>query len=396
MCGQQTDDGVTVCAACSAAQQPAPAPAPAAAVVDGVVSAPLPQKKSKLPIVILSACAVALVAIAIVVIGWLTNWFGTVSPLQDLLDAVPETLSAKNLTLHIEIDEGSNKAYSHDVRIVLDKPGRNLSFYVENQDDDYFSIYALHDFTIYDYSERGTYKYGSSESIDEDLLDDLFDELETLNSDDMDWGELFESAGWNNYDEYIREEQIPVFLKFFYKNCLCEDEWLEEFLGFSQDGDTYFFAVDVKKLGKELINLVLDSDLLTSDGKKIVKQLKQELNSVNIDIELAVALDGDYLAMADLELSSGRQTFSFLGEISNVNKTVITNEEIDALAKKIDDLKVRCKGCNQLVIPYQDGYCDDCYDDLFGYCDWCNDYARLVYETYNGYRMCSDCYNYYY
>ena len=414
-CGQQTADGVTVCETCCAAQQPVLV---AAETVGD--SLPMQPKKSKKLPILLSLCAVVAAAVTVVVIGWLTNWFGTVSPLQGIIDAVSETLSAKNLTLHFEINEGTEThpdRYSGDARIVLNKDERQLSFHAELQDDNYFSIEVLHDSTIYHYTERGEEKYGYYESFDDDAFELVFDALETLESDDMDWDDIFETVGLNDYDDYIHTDRISAFLEAFYKNCLCDGDWLEEFLGFTKTSDTYSFSVDVKKLGKELINIIVDSEVLTDDGKKLVKELKKELNSVDLDVEFSVTLNGDYLSTANVNLEYEGYRFSLFGQVSAVNKTFITDTEMDALAQKIDDLKERCKGCNDLVIPYQDGYCsdcyyrlfdycdncagykvihsngycEDCYNDLYGYCDYCGDYDRL-YENSWGTRLCCWCY----
>lgn len=384
---------------------------------------PVSEKKSnKKKLIIILSAATGLIAL-VLIIGALTNWFGTVSPLMDIYDAAIETISADSITAEIEIKRGSETERSK-IKLVLDKDEEEVIYYLESDGKE--QLYADgRAYSLYD-----DYAY-ISDNNDYDADKEFFDIYNPLigEGEDFDLEETFEDLG---LDEYIDYEDAEDFLESFYFDNLCDEDWLEEYLGFEEDDGVYTFSPDIADLTKELCDILIDSDILPRDLEKELKSVKNEaLDELDVNeykFTLSITVEGGEITDIEADMKEGESTYSFNISFTDIDDTEISEEEIEEFTEDVEDFieENTCSQCGETLWyvenreqhgdcddcgshqsslkQYDTGwYCDDCYDDLYygsyyddyGYCDRCGDYARLYDYSYSR-SYCWDCYYYYY
>lgn len=291
----------------------------------------VPQKKKSklLPILLTSGIALVLV-IAVVVTGVLTNWFGFVSPLSGLGKAFTKTLGADSLSVGI-----SSRYLEIDVKCVADEERENLTVKANVGS---FTTYLLTDDTLYRLNQAGAWISGDSDRVygfNEGFFD-LRDDRGDLDLGDL--GDAFEDSG---LDDIIKPEKTEKFAMDFYRNCLCSNKWLENYLGFDKNGNTYTFNVDVAKLVEELYHRYKDSDYLTyeakSDMDRYLPEIISECKANDVRIRLTVALDGGYLSKIDVALATTKNATEISLKVFDVNRTIVTDAEKNDIITRVEN-----------------------------------------------------------
>jgi|GEM_PF-1043274 len=438
ICNHQNEDSAKFCDGCGSplTEQSAQAPAPNAAdpAFTEIPSAPAseapaekPKKKNflskRLFLILGGALSVAGI---VVLIGALTNWFGLVSPLQGLFKAFAKTAEAESLTISVKAKMGDEKAKG-SFRYVMDPDEETLAFLGGMEEDGRNQKIALYKgdlirITTSDNMDFDSYNYAN---IQENALDedDFFEKLEDLKeeAEDPDWEEYVENAG---LEDYIDADEIEAFFEDFYKDKLCDSEWLEEYLGFEKDGNTYAFEPDPDDLAEEMLEVLIDSDVLSRDARDSLKDLRDDIEDVDLDnvkVRIAFTVKRGYISEIEFHLKvKGGETLSIEIEITDPNNTEISSSELKKVKKAAEQIieQNTCKECGHYglenhgdcsecgahgYIGYDGKVCWDCYNKPDysyagrGYCCDCG-YYRETYYSYYKYRMCESCIedNYYY
>ena len=377
-----------------------------------------PEKKGiKKPLII--SLVAALVVIGVVVTGFLTNWFGLGAPLNGLFKAaenMTEIESAKIKISGVSSIGDKKDNVKMDLKFNMDKDEETLSVISNGYNDDKMCLY---DDVVYMINSSGR-----ASKIDADT-GELFDAIKEAEEEELDWDELVEQA---DLEDYVDADEIDEFLKTLYEDYFSDKGWLEEYLGFEKDGDDYIFEPDIKKLGKEIINICDDSDVFTKKGKENIKEgineFIEQAQDAKIKAKLTITVDSGYITAVVLDVTGEndgeKASVKFTVDITDINDTEISESEAKKIKNEVEQIIAdhECTECGEWVYDdekdahgdcYDCGehfsylneysghyYCDDCYDDQSsstmygtnsGYCWDCGDYASRRYDY-----LCFDCY----
>lgn len=386
-CGAKLNDEDMVCTACNAPQpqrQPVAAPAApvsnesvpytaeAATTGNPIPQAP-PQKKTGLLVLLVVAVALGL----IVLIGALTDWFGLITPMDKLIAAVKDTLTAENFT--VNLSEYRNGELREDIKIkaVVDEDNKDIILWME--DDDLTILY--HDGREY------TSINGSYANVRD--VDDFYGLYEnTTNFDDIDWDDIIDEL---ELDKLIDADNVPDFLTSFYTDYIDNADWMEDSLGFEVNGNVYTFKPDMDDVVDDILDLAQDKDIIKSKYKDEIEDdvddLKEDLDDID-DLTIQITLDGGYISKIVVEYEENDRSYEYRIKFSDVNETEITegkiNDFIDEVEKAVEE--DACPDCGSRMWGRE--YCWNCCD----YCDFCGDLepdANLY--NVNGETLCGDC-----
>lgn len=417
-CGQELPDYAAFCGNCGGAvsQEPIPAEKPK-------------KKRAWLLPVVLSAAVLAAVA----VVGWLTNWFGLVSPLHGLSKAVARTAAADSYTLRI-VQEIENENYTNTqkrtVRQVIDEDEEEVTTYSKmeyevhygNEKDTYDRVYTVTNLITND-TEYGYCEYDDSEEYAytnelEDYSKKILDQRKSI--EDIDWEEFIEQLGW---ESVLDADEMEDFIEDLYKECLSDKRWLEKKMGFSRKGNTYTFKPDAAVLFEEIIDIVNESDAFQRAAQKEIEEKLTDLledledNDADLDVELSFTVKGRYLSAihmlvkGEIDGEEGRMEMDIT--LSDVGKTEISKDEIRRQKNRVNDWidEHYCDECDASLAnaevhgdcPYCGGHgdlnysvdgedcCYDCYIESLDRCELCG--AEDSYYSYGGYdKLCYSCY----
>ena len=397
VCGQCWPDGITFCSVCGGTvlDVPAAVQEPQVEAATTLITAEPPARKKPRRKAWIAILAVVLV-IAIVVGGFCTNWLGLFSPLNGLMKAAERTLRADSITVtYVEKynSESSYRESEYEMYIALNEDERTVMAYVE----DHYSYTDKGD-TGEDDSYRRThvtaiegdreYRYTTNEDsevtsayISECHYKDFF----KARQEDLDWEEIIEQYG---LERYVDADEMDNFVKEVYKKYLDNQQWLEDTLGYSREGNTYTFSIDIEKLCESMIEAVEESyafsDWFTQNTKQDIEQFLHEMNQEKIDpeIEISITVGGRYLSnilveIRDMNGIGTKEEYEIT--ISDVNATVVEDKDIRRAKSKVNGY------LDEKDIEY--GHCEDCWD--FGrlykwgdalYCDNCYDLRRDEYD----------------
>lgn len=385
-------------------------PQPVMFGVDPYATYAQPPKKKAL---IICAIASLVVILGVVITGFLTDWFGLLSPLHGLIKAFKNTFEAENLTMNISVEQGDNEA-DLGLRYDIDIEKEELVVIGTMDDNDNILLYKG---DAYNYASDDSYAHIQEQAFDEDEFFEKYKEAKE-EQEDIDWEELFEDA---NLDDYVNGDEFEAFLTELYKEKLCDDEWLAEYLGFKEEDDVYTFKPDLADLSEEIADICDDSNAFTRDAKKAIRNALEadELLDLleDIDIQLSIKVDGGYISAIDFNLETpDEQEIIITIEFANVGETIISEQEIKEFKNKtqniIDDHT--CNECGEVVFYGEHGDCKECgehgdidYDGMcwdcyyyssdyagYGYCNRCQDYGATYYSYYD-HKLCDYCKDYY-
>ena len=389
VCGQSWPDGITFCGACGGAVMDVPAAPqePQVAAVNLIADEP-PIKKKPRRKAWIAVLAVVLV-IAIVVGGFCTNWLGLFSPLSGLMKAAERTLYADSITVACVEKYNSESYYSeseYEMRIALNEDERTVAAYVEENytytDKEGHGDPGDHQRT-YVTALEGDRKYYYRTNEDGEVTNATISEQHykdsfKLREQGIDWEEIIEQFG---LERYVDADEMDNFIKEVSKKYLDNTQWLEDTLGYSREGNTYTFSVDIEKLCESVIEAVEESyafsGAFTQETKQQIEQFLHEMKKEKMDpeIEISVTVDGRYLSgilveIRDLNGIGTKEEYEIT--FSDVNGTEVADKDIRRVKSKVnaylDEEEIEyghCEGCWNFGELYEwknEMYCYSCYD----------------------------------
>lgn len=433
-CGAERPDGDKICTFCGT-----PLPVveegvtpPVEAETPSEVSAdPKPKKKKKKKGLLIGLLVLLVLLIGTAVAGWLTNWFGLVTPLSGLLKAAKKTAEAGSFTVEISLKEkgdwGSSK-HSAEGRAIVDWEKKELTAFGEVNGDEYLLVDD--DF----YSLDGAYSYKSTMPVNEAGKES--EELVDIQKGEIDWEGIFDRLG---LDEQLNAKNMNAFIKKTYTDYLCDDEWLEENLGFEKDGGVYTFRPDVERVAESIVDMASETDVFKKDAQNQVEDFLDDVNfNVIQDFEVSFTVEGGYITNVKVVLEIDDELLTAEITLTEIGKTTISQEEIDDFIDEVEDFieddtcsecgyrmwgRDECYRCNYETCEYcykdihtgggestygyehYDPLCYDCYTNfIFETCEYCHDdidtryeriylggsYSMLCYDCYDGH-VCDRC-----
>lgn len=371
-CGEPMQEQDQFCQSCGGVAQ-APGDADA-----GAADQPMPQPVKKPKKGWLIGAIVALVVIVGgVIAGLLTDWFGLATPLHGLISATEKTLKAESMTVRVTGDDEEC-----EIRWKMDRETyQAVAMWSDNGSD-----YLLSHGKQYRYSSQ----YPSVSVLhDEDELIDMIDEF--LTDDGIDWEALIKEY---DLEDDIDADVLDTFLKSLYRDCLCNDEWLEEYLSFEKDGDVYHFEPNIKAIGEDILDRADEAELFS---KNAMRSLRSAVDEVADEVEIAsldITVQDGYLSSIRFTLIDHTYEYDYTVEISDVNETDITEQEIEDFIDKVETAieKDTCPTCGKRL--YGDSSCSNCSSSKK--CDRCGSTNSVNYSNYAYDDLCWNCYYYLY
>jgi len=304
-------------------------------------------------IIVISAVAVA---VAVLITGILTSWFGLADmnrgsgklgkgvpvngPLKDLIKATFNSVNSDSWTLEAYIvdDDDTEKA---EMRFQYDPEKEEFVILLETE----VSTVLLDGNKQYTYSDSGRAYYNR---VDDEEATELFSEIRS--GEEIDWGEITDLFGETS--DTIRKSNLEDAVELFFKECLMNEEWLEETLGFERRRNEFVFEFKYSELAEAIIEIADDADLLK--GKKVdaLNSLdKMVSNGSDVEISLSIKIADGYISTIYVELETKNQGIEYEWAISDYNKTEISDEEKDDIKDTVDDLmeEYRCSVCGMYV-----------------------------------------------
>ena len=444
ICGKKLPDYAVFCDGCGGEAVTVEEVAPvnvAEEFVDGVAPVALedlpvepvetvPQKKKGAVKWILIAAAAILCLLALV--GWLTNWFGLVSPLHKLGKAMTKTFTADSFTINVTYKvtaDGDTEEQEMTYCQVIDEKAETVTVYQESTSThegedglvERTSMSLIEKDKSYSCSlSNGKVSYASI-AEKKNYTSDVLEQRNATK--DMSWDEIIDAA---DLEDVLDADEMDAFVDHLYKDYFANKRWLKEEMGFIRDGNTYTFNVDLEDFVEWMIDVVDDADAFKKDARSSIKQgLKYYLEEMdesdtNLNLELSFTVEGRYLSNVHLELSGevdgekGRVEIDVA--ITDVNSTEITsakkvkekvNEWLEAEGIVYDECRecddfgrvygpnllcsdcyYVCADCGEYGEYEEDGYCY-CYDCYYT-CESCGDSGCASYER-DGMKVCSEC-----
>ncbi len=345
------------------------------------------NRNSRKPFVI--AGIVAALAFVIILTGYFTDWFGTAPPMGSIIKAVANTLSAKSGTVSFSGNVDIFGDYSEEIdnaelRYMIDFEEEELDYiYNVNSDEKYVEA-CLYDNMLYTYMSQDDDVFANEVDMD-DSIEEMFDSVDDFADDDgINWKKIIRE---NDLEEYIDSKEVESFLADFYKECLGDERWLEDKLGYKKIGRTHIFEPDLEELTEELIEILLESDLLESDARRDIRNNRDDLldalAETDNNLKIEIRLSGKYVSSIDVEYESEDNEAELHIEFSKMNRTRITEKEQTAFKKKVKD-------------AIDDNYCEECYEEYSSISEKNNhgDCSSCSYHGYVGYgnKKCYACY----
>ncbi len=331
-CGAQLEDDAAFCASCGTEQ---------AAPVAEDTPVEAPKKKSKLPLVIV-LIVVLLALVGGVVAGFLTDWFGLVSPKEEekeeltystLAAAAKATFKANSLTLESEVSHGGSGevmavANEMNVRFLFDRDDMlNSTVLMESGS----LKYLLSDGVAYSFAHGEYQKQEETKGVwFAPAVDEMFGE------EDINWDALMDAVtdsvfAPNSFSTDALEAACDT----------CRNDKMK----LTVKGSTFTYTGADKAVS---VAFTVKNDLLT----KLVFKMKQ---------------DG----------SETRLMVSF----SNVNETAIPEAEINDFVSLVESFCVPpCDKCGDQDGTYEKGGYNLCYDcnQKYDECGNCGRFAQLT------------------
>ncbi|MBE6586835.1 MAG: hypothetical protein E7647_00305 [Ruminococcaceae bacterium] len=339
------------------------------------------REKKGLHRIIAAAIAVT-VTVAVIVAGLLTDWFGIASgPVGSLIAAVENTLNSDSLTAEFKTVakyDDSRDSAKMEMRILYDEKEEKLVVHMENDG----SETIIDGKKLYYYSENHAY----AEKIDNSYATDFFGDFRK--GEELDWDDIIDEL---ELDESIDGDGVGIFFETLMGDCLRDEEWLRRNLGFQKNKNTYSFNADVDDLLEEIVEIADEAGAVNADEED-VEEMIDEFKGVEIDVSFTVK--NRNVSELFLEMYDDEYSVELSVEITDVNKTKITEEEKKEFKNKIEEWEDEntCENCGETSSSLdENGLCYDCSEH--DYCDSCHEYAELYY--YGGYNLCGDCYDEY-
>lgn len=273
-CGQTVPAGSATCSCCGA---------PLTGVREARVRSGGTGSK-KLWIILTAAVA----AIAVVVVGLCCGWFSSKEPAEAVWDGAQKTVFADNFTADI-----SNGSQTITVKAALDEDEDSVTMVAQNngemqaiyrnqmiESDSYYGD----DYDVYDITG------------DIQMFFELYDEIEDgIDREEIE--ELVYRIFGTDPSKYINLDEVENYLNQVWDN-FNDTKWLEENVGYSKDGDTHIFEVNLLKL----INVLVADAAPVFNDAQMYESLRSQIRRVGsgmaaANLRIEVTIDGGELSM---------------------------------------------------------------------------------------------------
>ena len=390
-----------------------------------------PMKKGARIAILVSVCVVAIALL----VGFLTNWFGLTAPVPKIIRAAAKTINADSFTVKVtekytyesdgEIKESADKT---EYKIVVDEDDEKITAVMEDEDGK--SLYYKG--KVYRYHKDGDWASIHEENIDKDFFE-FRDKLG--NGKKIDYEDIIKDL---DLSDYVDSDEVEAFVKDAMREFFNNRKWMKNTMGYKKQGKEMTFSPDLEKMCEDFAEFIDDSDVIKDDDDRdsVVELLEEAAETADEEapeVDISVTLKRGYLETIEIKVrydEDDTDTIKF--EFSDINKTEISDSEIKRIKNKTEEIleENKCVECGSFgdFEYYDQKYCYDCYDSLvscddcgtwendyyydgkqlcydcyqdakngysddYGYCDWCDDYAKLYFYEgyYDDYMLCYDC-----
>lgn len=354
----------------------------------------LPDENSRRKKIIITALVSIFIISAIFVTGRLTNWFGLGSPLYDLSKALNKTFSSQNFNMKITM-ESNGMTSTMNYRYVLDQDEKEFIIMGTTEQSGIGANVLLYNGTSYAYASYGEQSYGTIQenAFDEDQFFKQYEELLKNEDDEIDYEELIKEAGLK---EYVNADQLEDFIDNLQSDKLHSKEWLEDYMGFTEEDDVYIFSPNLGKLVEEIRKTCDASNAFTKKGKNYINDALKNptlLTSIEqIKVKLAFTIDDNYISEIKMYISvAGGEQVIITIEFDDINETEITDGEIRTFIDKTKEYvaKSTCAVCGENTMGSLHGDCSECgehgnlVDDSICFACYYSEFETPYDEPYN-------------
>ncbi|MBQ7130960.1 MAG: hypothetical protein IJO29_00135 [Oscillospiraceae bacterium] len=321
---------------------------------------PEAQKKSKVPVVIGSVAGVAAVGVGAFA---LANFFGG-GPVADIAKAAQNTIDKGSFAIEINSkysyeDEYNNSEEETSIEgaVILDRD--DLAFDLECETQSAFDTgeesEQTYRYICYDNKIAPIFPdddYIDYYEIEQEYIDYAFEFYELLNFDSLEESDfegiiklIEDISGEDISDDFDDDdiENIKSFIK-AYQDKLNDDAWLEEYLGFEEDGHTYTFTPDFKALAEDVVEALEEHLEDTLDDMDIdIKDLEDAFEYINDDnnFTVSVTLDGNYIESIAIESKSEYDDFAIEStyeiNISDIGSASVDTDELEEIMESANE-----------------------------------------------------------
>ncbi len=362
------------------------------------------KKKSKKPIIVFLVVLISILALAgTATAGFMTNWFGLVSPISPLLKAANATIKADNITVQRTIKIGEDGATTDEVATIRYNLEDELC-YIAKGDDYKECLSGGNKYTVYDSKDKEPRK------VESDANDVHQDINSCLTKDGIDYKKAIEKAGFEND---VKAKEFEAFADDFCKTYLGDKAWLEKYLGFEKSKKEYIFTPDIQVLCTELIRIVDGSDAFYDESKESliesIEDYAEHAKSHKTSIRVSITVKSGKISNANICVNDNHRNVDMNYAISDINKTEVGRAEIDEIVSEYDTYMAEhtCDDCGEFVHDYNkdyhgnckecdthgdintDGLCFECIDKEKEVCKECGKETK-TYE-YDGKQLCKKC-----
>ena len=286
---------------------------------------------------IIATGSIALVLAVVLLLGFVTNWFGVVGPAAQIAAAVKNTLTAKNFTVDYEfsvVSTGEGSEVSRGTAYIsIDPKARELTYYSEQVYGGVRQITAVYKGCYILRNGNRVYGY----AID-DELDSFFDSYDEQSS--MDLAEFLDTViNEAELDSQIDCAEFERGLKSYFKD-LNNRKWLEEYAGYSvekEDGVTkHCFSPDLYEFAKRSAGY-FKAAFTDRNFYYEMEDAIADLNNTNTDVSVVIGVkDGKFVhirGQAILHEYGG--VVHADAEFYNFGKTKFDTNELDDLLAQV-------------------------------------------------------------
>ena len=379
--------------------------APTYPTYDLPVADPQPKKKKgkggKVAIILI--IILALIGGAVAVVGFMTDWsfdlFG--GPLSALSKAYQKTMNAGSYTLEKEVTleiDGSKASTESEIEFVKDFA--TITIYDDGE--------KVVEYNGKIYSIDADDEYANIEDINKDTEEDDDDEDDTVYYDiyslyfDMIKGEEITDEQLEGLSKELNikadADELRDFMEqVIQKECLNNEEWLADILGFEKKDNKYTFEFKEKKLIADFCDRAVEFGIMKKSEKK---DITAEESVYKYTLEFVV--ENGYVVKYEYLMEGETISLSTYFKYTKINETKIDQDDVDDIVDEveafIDANYDTCLYCNELV--HKDSVyeissntaCYDCYRKDHE-CDKCGYITSSSYICYNHYEYgyCDDC-----
>ena len=379
-CYATVPEGSKFCNSCGGAIETAPTPCPVqeqppvAEEVTTPVAEPVwasteqavpetiytPPKSRRKPFVAL-ICVIAAVALLLVA-GLLTNWFGLVAPVDQVVTATARTLRAKSYTItgtvyqkYPEYNWNSDtrqreflgmKTVESEVflQIIFDEKEEDIIIYGTAEDENGVEEILVYDgYCVSFYPDGRCDYYDCSDSIQAfyDSKEDAKNALKELRKAKPDYedalDDLFGRGTYDELEDVVEFDEVKGCLRAVHKQ-INKRRWLKKNFDYSTklSGGTKIHSFHLESLDflEDLLPLIEPAFARRTDYRETEDALEDVLDT-ELDVEIRFGVKGGKMTLLEIDSisKSGEydQVISYSFEFSKIGRTKIDTSELEEL-----------------------------------------------------------------